>query len=63
MKKPQQKPQITTAHVERKVYSYELENVKLQFALRTDVKKEIKAFLQLIEKAAVELSEDLEKIK
>jgi len=53
------KPQIQTAHSQRKVYSFVLGEIKLEFMLRIDIKKEMENFLQLLERAKEEINNDL----
>ncbi len=54
---------IKTENVPQKNYSYELDGIKLSFTLRTDIKKDLKIFRSLMEKATKDIDEDLAAIK
>ena len=49
-------------NVIRKEYSYTMGDVNLKFTLRTDIKKEMVAFKQLMSAAIAEIEDDLEKL-
>lgn len=57
------KPVLQAATVQRKDYSYTLGNIKLSFTLRTDVKMELKAWLDLMERAREDIVKDLAEMK
>ena len=56
------KPILETDHINRRMFSYKVGNVNLSFTLRTDVKIEIKAFLEILDRATVEVKEELAKV-
>lgn len=56
------KKTVVKNHVIRKEYVYEKDGVTLKFALRTDVKRELSAFAELLEAALVEVKEDIGKV-
>jgi len=49
------KKEITHNHQVRKIFSYALDNLKLEFVLRTDTEGEILVFLKLLDEARNEL--------
>lgn len=53
------KPVMTASTVQKKDYSYEIGGTSLRFTLRTDVKIELKAFLELMERAREDIQKDL----
>lgn len=54
---------MTTETVQRKEYVYALGGVQLKFTLRTDVKTELKAWKELMERAAIDIDADLAALK
>lgn len=56
MKKP-----LTINNTEQKNFSYSKGNCNLNFVLRTDIKQELKDFLELLKVAAKEVEEELTK--
>lgn len=54
------KPVLEAKSVQRKEYSYNMGEVKLSFTLRTDVKIELVAFKELLERALEDVNTDLE---
>ncbi len=54
------KPLMQSETIQRKEYVYTLGTVQLKFTLRTDVKAELKAWKELMEKAMVDVKADLE---
>lgn len=55
------KKQIIENHTENKTFNYQKDKVSLVFTLRTDVKKELKNFKDLLEKAIVDIDKELER--
>lgn len=51
---------MQTETIERKEYSYQIGGVALKFTLRTDVKSELKAWKELMERAMVDVVADIE---
>ena len=48
---------------EKKTFSYQLEGVSINFTLRTDIKKELKAGIEILKKAIEDFNQELAKIK
>lgn len=61
--KNSQKRIMQTGHEERKTYSYDLEGVHISFNLRIDVKKELIAAKEILQRAIKDFDKDLEKLK
>lgn len=57
-----EKKMITTTTTANRTYGYRLGNVSLNFTLRNDTKQEMKDFLECIEQAKVDVTEELEKL-
>lgn len=55
----EQKNITTKAHVERKEFAYSRNNVNLSFTLRTDIKQELKDFLELLKAAQIEVENEI----
>lgn len=53
---------MTVEQVQRKEFTYVVGNIRLNFTLRTDVKSELKSFLELLERATKDLTEEVEKV-
>jgi len=53
---------LKTEHIARKTFSYELNEIKISFTLRTDVKKELLAAIEILHRATVDFNEELKKI-
>lgn len=59
---------ITSENIQRKEYTYVKQaadpskNITLSFKLRTDIKAEMKSFLELMERATKDIKEDIEKL-
>lgn len=51
----------STNHVETKQFAYSRNGVNLSFSLRTDIKQELKDFLELLQVAAQEVERELKK--
>jgi len=55
---------IIEAKVEQKTtFSYTLDGVSFNVTLRTDIKKELVSFLEILERAKVDVSAELAKLK
>lgn len=54
--------QVKSESITRKEYSYTRDGVNLKFTLRTDVKKELKPFKELLLKALEDIESDLNKL-
>ena len=52
------KKQLKKSQEDKRTFNYEQDDVKLNFTLRTDVKRELVAFLDLLNEAKV----DIEKV-
>lgn len=50
-------------NIQRKQFDYTLGPINLNFTLRTDVKSELKAFRELMERATKDIDAELETIK
>jgi len=46
----------------KRTYSYELDGISFNFTLRTDIKKELKAAIQILKSAVADFERDLEAI-
>ena len=57
------KPVMEASQIQRKEYAYSIGATQLKFTLRTDVKIEMKAWLELMERAREDVTEDLNKLK
>lgn len=44
----------------KKVFSYELDGVSINFTMRTDIKKELKAGVQILERAIADFKKELD---
>lgn len=53
------KPMMVRENIQRKQYTYSVGGVQLQFTLRTDVKSEMKTWLELMARAKTDVEEDL----
>jgi len=54
---------LQTLHTNNRNFNYLQDGVRLNFSLRTDIKEELKTFLVLLEKAIIEVREELEKVE
>jgi len=54
---------VKNNNTEMKNYSYEKNKITLKFSLRTDIKHQMKDFLELLKTAQVEVENDLKKLK
>lgn len=54
---------MNASSVQRKEFNYNLGDVKLGFTLRTDVKVELKAFKELLERALEDIVKELDGMK
>jgi len=52
--------QVQQVKVTKKQFSYSLDGVVLDFTLRTDVKRELSNFLQLLEQAAIDVRSEID---
>lgn len=53
---------ISTEKIERKEFSYSKQGVNLNFSLRTDIKKELVIFKEILEKAAQDVSAEIARV-
>lgn len=60
---PSQKPILKSDPSTSKNYSYELGTVALRFSLRTDIKGDMKAFLEILAQATADITKDLKAIE
>ncbi len=58
-----QKPTLKTTPTTTKNYAYELGTVALRFSLRTDIKGDMKAFLEILSHAMADINKDLKAIE
>lgn len=52
---------MTMTQITRKEYAYEKNGVRLAFSLRTDIKTELAAFAEILERAHADVKNDLAK--
>lgn len=53
---------ITSEKIERKDFSYSKQGVNLNFQLRTDIKKELVIFKEILEKAAEDVAAEIARV-
>lgn len=58
-----QKGPVRRDHTTNKKFGYNKDGVTLDFTLRTDVKIELVAFLEMLKQAVVDVQEELNKFK
>lgn len=51
---------LQSATETKKVFSYELDGVSINFTMRTDIKKELKAGIQILERAIADFKKELD---
>lgn len=61
MKNPFKKTQVVNTSTASRQFSYSKGDCKLNFGLRTDIKTELKDFLELLKVATKEVEEELTK--
>ena len=50
---------LRSEHIQRREFSYAIDDVTLNFTLRTDVKVELKKFSKLLEQAVKDVNEEI----
>lgn len=63
MKNKEQKKILTTTNESKKTFNYALDGISINFTLRTDIKKELKAGVEILERAIEDFKKELSTIK
>lgn len=63
MKNSEQNKILLATNESKKTFNYELNGVNINFILRTDVKKELKAGIEILERAIEDFKKELLTIK
>lgn len=56
------KPVLKAEQFEKKEYAYNMGGIELRFTLRTDIKQQMKLFIEMMERAREDIMKDLAKL-